>query len=97
MNEDWLEENRNSFLAPNGYAGLEPKAGAYKLLSEAGRLSDWAPPYEDLHLPTLVITGLQDHVFCNEDDIAALAARISRVKRIDLPQAGHLIPGGRPA
>jgi len=97
MNEEWLEPNPNSFLAQTGYTGLDPEAGAYKLLAEAGRLSDWALPYEELHLPTRIITGLQDHVFYNEQDVAALTARISRAKRIDLPQAGHLIPGERPA
>ena len=97
MNEDWLEANRNSFLAQTGYTGLDPEAGAYKLITDAGRLSDWALPYEDLHLPTRIITGLQDHVFYNEQDVAALTARINRAKRIDLPQAGHLIPGERPA
>ena len=97
MNEDWLEANRNSFLAGEGYTGLNPKSGACKLLSEAGRLSDWAIPYEALHLPTRVITGLQDHVFYDESDVAAFCARMSRVKRIDMPSAGHLIPGERPA
>ena len=97
MNEEWLEENRNGFLTEGSYTGLDPKTGAYKLLREAGRLSDWAIPYEALHLPTLVITGLQDHVFYNESDVAALSARISQVKRIDMPSAGHLIPGERPA
>jgi 3-oxoadipate enol-lactonase len=97
MNEDWLIENRNNFLAGNDYTGLNPKAGAYKLLAEAGRLSEWAIPYEMLDLPIRVITGLQDHVFYNELDVATLSARMSRAKRIDMPQAGHLIPGERPA
>ncbi|MBW2204661.1 MAG: alpha/beta hydrolase [Deltaproteobacteria bacterium] len=97
MNEDWLESNRDSFLAETGYTGLDPESGNYKLLAEAGRLSDWALPYEELRLPTRVITGLQDHVFYNEPDVAALTARISQARRIDMPEAGHLIPGERPA
>jgi pimeloyl-ACP methyl ester carboxylesterase len=36
-------------------------------------------------------------VFYNEPDVAALTARISRAKRVDMPQAGHLIPGEKPA
>ena len=97
MNEDWLKENRDNFLTENGYTGLDPETGAYKLLAEAGRLSDWALPYEELNVPTRVVTGLQDHVFYNESDVAALTARIRQAKRIDMPQAGHLIPGERPA
>lgn len=97
MNEDWMEENRNSFLVGTDYTGLDPETGAYKLLSEAGRLSDWSFPYESLNLPTLVVTGLQDHVFYNEADVAKLTARIALAKRINLDAAGHLIPGERPA
>ena len=36
-------------------------------------------------------------MFYNEADVAALTARISLAKRINLPGAGHLIPGERPA
>lgn len=97
MNEDWIEENRDSFLLGTDYTGLDPETGAYKLLSEAGRLSDWSIPYEALNLQTLVVTGLQDHVFYNEQDVAKLTASISLAKRINLPGAGHLIPGERPA
>ena len=97
MNEDWLQANRNSYLTETAYAGLDPESGAYKLLADAGRESDWGLPYEQLNLPTRIVTGLQDHVFYNESDVAALTARMARAKRTDLADAGHLIPGERPA
>ena len=97
MNEDWLQENRSSFLVKDDYTGLDSNSGAYKLLAEAGRESDWVIPYEELNLPTWIVTGLQDHVFYSESDVAALAARIKGAKRIDLLDAGHLIAAERPA
>jgi pimeloyl-ACP methyl ester carboxylesterase len=97
MSEDWLQKNRSDFLLPDSeYAALEPGSGHYKLLSEAGRHADWDIPYDRLNLPTLVITGLQDHVFLESDVVEALFARIPDGRRIDMPAAGHLIPSEQP-
>ena len=97
MNENWLEKNRPAFLAPGSeYTALDPASGHYKLLSEAGRQSDWNISYSQLKLPTLVITGLQDHVFLERDAVEALFAELPDGCRIDMPDAGHLIPGERP-
>jgi 3-oxoadipate enol-lactonase len=38
------------------------------LLANAGS-ADWDLRYEDLTLPVLVMTGLQDHVFLDHDRI----------------------------
>ncbi len=97
MNEDWLEKNRSAFLSPHpDYTALEPESGHYKLLSEAGRQSNWDIPYSRLSLPTLVITGLQDHVFLEKDVVDSLFIEIPDGRRIDMPDAGHLIPGEQP-
>lgn len=97
MNEDWLGKNRPAFLLPDSeYTPLEPESGHYKLLSEAGRQSNWDIPYNQLSLPTLVITGLQDHVFLEKDVVESLFAEIPNGRRIDMPDAGHLIPGEQP-
>ncbi len=97
MNEGWLQKNRPDFLQTDAnYKALEPTSGHYKLLSEAGRNADWNIPYEQLTLPTLVITGLQDHVFLEKDVVETLFARIPDGRRIDMPAAGHLIPGEQP-
>jgi pimeloyl-ACP methyl ester carboxylesterase len=97
MGEDWLQKNRPDFLSPGSeYSALEPGSGHYKLLSEAGRNSNWDIPYERLNLPTLVITGLQDHVFLERDVVEALFARIPDGRRVDMPAAGHLIPSEQP-
>jgi pimeloyl-ACP methyl ester carboxylesterase len=97
MNEEWLATNRSNFLnqEPN-YASLSPESGHYKLLAEAGREADWDLPYERLDLPVLVITGLQDHVFLEPDVVDDLFSKLPRGQRVDMPDAGHLIPAERP-
>ncbi|MGD8259006.1 MAG: alpha/beta fold hydrolase [Desulfobacterales bacterium] len=97
MNENWLKDNRSNFLLPNPtYTSLEPGSGHFKLLSEAGRTSDWNIPYESLNLPILVVTGLQDHVFLDMDMVDELFSRLPMGRRIDMSDAGHLIPSEQP-
>lgn len=43
-----------------------------------------------------MITGLQDHVFLERDVVDELSARLPQSRRIDMPDAGHLIPTERP-
>lgn len=97
MNESWQVDNRAAFLQEGSvYTPLSTDSGAYKLLSEAGRTADWDLPYESLDLPVLVVTGLQDHVFLEMEVVERLAKRMSRARRIDMADAGHLIPGEQP-
>lgn len=97
VNEEWQRANRSNFIAPEAkYSPLPADHGHYKLLAEAGRTADWDLPYEKLDPPTLVITGLQDHVFLEPAVVSELAARLPRGHREDLPDAGHLIPAERP-
>ncbi len=97
VNEKWLADNRTHFIKPDtAYKSIDSKSGAYKLLAEAGRTADWNLPYENLDLPTLVITGLQDHVFLDRDDVERLFSRLPRAQRIDMHDAGHLIPAEQP-
>jgi pimeloyl-ACP methyl ester carboxylesterase len=97
VNEEWQQANRASFIAPGAsYTPLLSHQGHYKLLAEAGRTANWELPYERLELPVLVVTGLQDHVFLEPDVVAELAARLPKGRRVDMPDAGHLIPSERP-
>ena len=97
MNEEWQSVNRQSFLTtPANYEPLDSQSGTYKLLAEAGASADWDLPYERLDLPTLVVTGLQDHVFLDMADVDELYDRLPNAKRLEVPNAGHLIPGERP-
>lgn len=97
VNEKWIDSNRSNFLKHDmAYEPLDRNSGAYKLLSEAGRTADWNLPYESLELPTIVITGLQDHVFLDLRVVESQATRLPKGQRIDLPEAGHLIPMEQP-
>lgn len=97
MNENWQKENRHNFLKPGGtYQPLDKKSGHYKLLAEAGRTSNWNLPYEKLEVPTLVITGLEDHVFLERNIVDDLFSLIPNGRRVDMPDAGHLIPAEKP-
>ena len=58
--------------------------------------ADWDLPYERLSLPTLVITGLQDRIFLDRDDLDSFFARLPEGQRIEFSKAGHLIPAERP-
>ena len=97
VNDGWLNDNRGGFLLDTpDYQPLDKQSGTYKLLAEAGRSADWAIDYHALVLPTLVITGLQDHVFLEPDVVSELSAQLPHAQRIDMPDAGHLIPMERP-
>jgi len=97
MNEDWLAAQRPNFIKPGAnYTPLASDSGHYKLLAEAGREADWNLPYEKLDMPVLVITGLQDHVFLELDVVADLFQQLPRGNRVDLSDAGHLIPAEHP-
>jgi pimeloyl-ACP methyl ester carboxylesterase len=96
MNENWQAGNRLNFLKPEPYEPLALDSGHYKLLAEAGRSANWEIPYESLELPVLVVTGLQDRVFLDLNDVDERFARLPDGRRVDMPDAGHLIPMERP-
>jgi pimeloyl-ACP methyl ester carboxylesterase len=96
MSETWQADNRMNFLKPETYRPIARDSGHYKLLSEAGRSADWEIPYERLDLPVLVVTGLQDRVFLDLNDVDELFARLPDGRRLDQFDAGHLIPMERP-
>lgn len=93
VNENWLGKNREAFLDPSAsYKPMERNSGYYKLLSEAGRNSNWNIAYKDIAVPCLVITGLQDHVFLDPKVVDNLFSRLPQGYRVDCEDAGHLLP-----
>ena len=97
MNEEWLAENRHAFLkSRDEYVPLSPESGHFRLLAEAGPTADWDFPYEKLEIPTLIVTGLQDHVFLELEVVDTLFARLPKGERLEMSDAGHLIPGEHP-
>ena len=92
---DWQRANRANFLEDEAYAPLDPDSGTARLLA-AGIEGDWDTPWERLDVPALVLSGLQDRVFFDAADVAALSARLPRAERVDLPDVGHLVSMERP-
>jgi pimeloyl-ACP methyl ester carboxylesterase len=95
FNEEWLEQNRDGAFKNEPYQPLTPDQGHYRLLRDC-RSADWNVAYETLDLPVLVLTGLQDDMFLNLDDVADYAGRLPRARRVDFPDAGHMLPLERP-
>ena len=95
MNEDWQASNRQQCLGSEVYTPVDRNSGAYNLLSNA-RSTDWDFPYEQLTMPVLVITGIQDRVFRDPADIDAIYARLPNGRRLDIRNAGHMVPAEQP-
>jgi len=95
MNEDWQAENRQNVLTDDAYKPIDQLSGTYNLLSSA-RSTNWDFPYEELSIPTLVMTGTHDRVFRDPADVDALYTRLPNARRIDLADAGHMIPIEQP-
>ncbi len=95
FNEEWQAQNRDKFLQQQGYPPLHSSEGHYNLLENAGS-AQWNQPFEQLDLPVLVITGLQDHVFLDHEDVERLYSRLPNARHIKMTDAGHMIPAERP-
>jgi pimeloyl-ACP methyl ester carboxylesterase len=94
-NEEYQAKVRPNFLKAESYQPLTPGDNDYRLLASGGT-ADWELPYEKIDLPVLVMTGLQDRLFYVEEDVAERSARMPRATRLDMADAGHMIPLERP-
>jgi len=94
VNPEFAAQVRENFLQGD-YQPLDGAHGHMNLMRNAVT-ADWDIPYEQLALPTRVITGLQDRVFLDTEIVARLFARLPDAKREDWPDAGHLLPLERP-
>lgn len=95
VNEEFAAKARGGFLDGAPYEPLDPEHGHMNLMRHSVE-ADWDVPYERLDLPVHLITGLQDRVFLDPDDVDALAARLPNVTREAWADTGHLIPQERP-
>lgn len=99
MNLEWQTANRQQFLAPlakgEAYQPAEPSDPTVMLM-KSGSTADWAVDYEAITVPVLSISGLQDRVFYDAADVDELCRRLPRCERLDMPDAGHMVPLERP-
>ncbi len=94
-NEAFQAENRSKYLTASSYAPQDPNHGHFKLMEAAGS-TDWDLPYEKLNLPVLTMTGLQDRLFLDHDEVERLRLRLPQAKHLEWPDAGHLLPMEHP-
>ena len=90
-NEDFQARNRGKYLVAKDYTPQDPAHGHFKLMEAAGS-TDWNVPYAELDLPILTITGLQDRLFLDREDVARLRKLMPRAEHLEWPDAGHLLP-----
>jgi pimeloyl-ACP methyl ester carboxylesterase len=90
-NENFQAMNREKYLIATSYTPQEPSHGHFKLMEAAG-LTDWDVPYEKLDVPVLTITGLQDRLFLDMDDVIQLRQKLQQAEHIEWADAGHLLP-----
>ena len=95
MNLEWQAQNRSHFLSTDGYTACTPDDRALMLL-KSGATATWDLDYEAIDVPVLAISGLQDRVFFNGADVAELVQRMPQCERIDMADAGHMVPVERP-
>lgn len=95
VNPEQLGAMRAGVFGAEPYQPMDRADGLYRLI-EGSIASDWNIAWEKLKLPVLSMTGLHDRVFYVAEDVAALAARLPDVRRVDFKDAGHLIPIERP-
>ena len=95
VNEEFAAKARPGFLGDGPYEPLDPAHGHMNLMAHSVA-ADWDVPYESLALPVHVVTGLQDRVFLDRNDVDALFARLPDATREDWEDTGHLVPQERP-
>lgn len=94
-NEDFQAENRSKYLVAKEYEPQNLAHGHYKLM-EAAVSTDWNVPYDQLDLPILTITGLQDRLFLDMNDVVSLREDLRQAKHLEWSDAGHLLPMEHP-
>lgn len=96
LGPDKLADMRANCLGETPYEPLAENSGILKLI-ERSRDADWDVPYENLDLPTLVITGGRDRVFLDRDAVSGLMQRLPDARQVELADVGHLVPVEDPA
>ena len=96
VGEPYQAAHRGEFLAETpAYAPLEKGSGAHNLLIWMAQ-ADWNLDWSRLAPPTLVVTGTQDRVFYEPAIVDELCARLPQGRRLDVPEAGHMLPAETP-
>lgn len=83
-----LARLRPTHLPDEGYTPWPPEHPRRRL-AEGVNKADWSLPYEQLTLPTLVLTGLHDRLFRIQEDVDAIVARLPDATVVTYNDGGH--------
>ncbi len=90
-----LPKFRPTHLSADEYTPFPPDH-PFRRLMEQIREADWGIPYEELSLPTLVMTGLHDRLFRVQEDVDELVERLPDATVFDFPDGGHSLQAEQP-
>ncbi len=85
---DQLEKLRATHLPDDGYTPW-PADHPRRRLAEGVKQAQWDIPWQDLSLPVLVMTGLQDRLFRIQKDVDELTARLPDARTVTYDEGGH--------
>ncbi len=85
---DQLEKLRATHLPEDGYTPW-PADHPRRRLAEGVKQAQWDIPWQDLSLPVLVMTGLQDRLFRIQKDVDELTARLPDARTVTYDEGGH--------
>jgi len=95
LNEGWQSDNRASFLKNDAYKPIDANDGSLHLL-KAGAATSWDVNWQDIKVPVLNITGMQDRIFRDDSVIEKMLSLFENVKAVQYANAGHMIPSEDP-
>ena len=88
---DFLKKMKPKALNPKAFSPMDRTSGTFKLI-EGSLSADWNFDWSKIDIPALVITGHKDGVFRVSEDIDNLSLKMINVRRVEMPNYGHLIP-----
>ncbi len=92
---EFLKKMEEKALDSDNYKPLNEDDDIFKLM-KGSLTADWSFDWSLLKLPTLIMTGHFDKMFRIPEDIDEIIGKMQNVKRIEMPQCGHLIPLEKP-
>lgn len=92
---DQLEKLRPSHLTSEAYTPW-PTDHPRRRLAEGVKKANWDIAWQDLQLPVLVMTGLNDRLFRIQDDVDELLARLPHATLVTYSDGGHSLQAEHP-
>ncbi|MDD7972756.1 alpha/beta fold hydrolase [Roseinatronobacter alkalisoli] len=92
---DQLEKLRTTHLPEEGYTPW-PADHPRRRLAEGVKQAQWDIAWQDLSLPVLVMTGLQDRLFRIQPDVDELTARLPDARTVTYADGGHSLQAEHP-